>query len=62
MPTGRRVAAWVEGVFIQTDGGFVAIDLHRVEDPRCEHTDLEIAPCDMEAGIRHPQDVGMATP
>jgi hypothetical protein len=56
-PGGRRVAAWVEGVFVYTTRGFVAIDLHRVEDPRWEHTDLEIAPCDMESGIRHPRQV-----
>jgi len=62
MSTGRRVGAWVEGVFVRTDAGFVALDLHSVEDPRWEHTDLEIAPCDMESGIRHPQDVGVATP
>jgi hypothetical protein len=61
MSSGRRVAAWVEGVFVETEGGFVALDLHSVEDPRWEHTDLEIAPCDMEVGIRQAQDVGMVT-
>jgi hypothetical protein len=61
MASGRRTAAWIEGVFVRTENGFVALDLHSVEDPRWEHTDLEIAPCDMESGIREPQDVGMAT-
>ncbi len=45
--TGRRVAAWLEGVFVFSDVGFGAIDLERVEEPRWEHTDLEIAPCDL---------------
>jgi hypothetical protein len=59
--SGRRVAAWVEGVFVETADGFVGLDLHSVEDPRWEHTDLEIAPCDMEVGIREAQDVGVVT-
>lgn len=46
-PTGRRVAAWIEGVFVYSDAGFAAIDLERVEEPRWEHSDLEIAPCDL---------------
>lgn len=46
-PSGRRVAAWVEGVFVYTDVGFTALDLERVEEPRWEHSDLELAPCDL---------------
>lgn len=46
-PTGRRVAAWIEGIFVYSDAGFGAIDLERVEEPRWEHSDLEIAPCDL---------------
>jgi len=61
-PRGQRVAAWVEGVFAKTGNRFVAIDLHRVEDPRWEHSDLEIAHCDVQIGMRQPQDVGMVTP
>ncbi len=61
MASGRRTAAWVEGVFVRTPEGFIALDLTSAEDPRWEHTDLEIAPCDMEEGIREAQDVGMAT-
>ena len=45
--SGQRVAAWLEGVFLYTDVGFGAIDLERVEEPRWEHSDLEIAPCDL---------------
>ncbi|HJL01430.1 MAG TPA: hypothetical protein RMH85_08645 [Polyangiaceae bacterium LLY-WYZ-15_(1-7)] len=50
-PGGRRVAAWVEGVFVYSNAGFKAIDLQRVEAPRWEHADLEIATCDMQAGL-----------
>jgi len=46
-PTGRRVAAWIEGIFVYSDIGFAAVDLERVEEPRWEHSDLEIAPCDL---------------
>ncbi|GAB5540725.1 MAG: hypothetical protein RLO52_06105 [Sandaracinaceae bacterium] len=46
-PTGRRIAAWIEGVWLYTDVGFWALDLERVERPRWEHSDLEIAPCDL---------------
>lgn len=48
-PGGRRIASWVEGTFLFTDAGFGAIDLWRVEEPRWEHADLELAPCDMES-------------
>lgn len=48
---GRRVASWVEGFFLFTDRGFVAIDLDRVESPRWEHSDLEIGACDMQVGL-----------
>jgi hypothetical protein len=46
-PGGRRIAAWLEGLFVFTDAGFGALDLERVEEPRWEHSDLEIAPCDV---------------
>lgn len=45
-PSGRRIASWLEGTFVFTDTGFGALDLERVETPRWEHSDLEIAPCD----------------
>lgn len=44
---GRRIAAWIEGTFVFTDAGFGALDIERVEAPRWEHSDLELAPCDM---------------
>ena len=56
-PGGRRMAAWVEGTFIYTSEGFAALDLTRVEEPRWEHADLELAPCDMQIGIRGPRPV-----
>ncbi|MFW5875646.1 MAG: hypothetical protein ACOCXM_02800 [Myxococcota bacterium] len=56
-PGGSRLAAWVEGSFLYTDAGFGAISLDRVEEPRWEHSDLDLAPCDMEVGIRGPQHV-----
>ena len=49
---GRRVAFWVEGTFLFTDAGFGALDLERVESPRWEHSDLELAPCEMATALR----------
>jgi len=49
---GGRIASWVEGTFVYTNAGFGAIDLMSVEEPRREHSDLELAPCDMQAGTR----------
>ena len=51
-PGGSRVAAWVEGPFVYTRDGFGVVDLRRVEDPRWEHSDLEIATCDVAFGYR----------
>lgn len=51
-PAGRRIALWVDGIFLFTDNGFGALDLERVEDPRWEHSDLEIAPCDMATSLQ----------
>jgi hypothetical protein len=56
-PGGRRLASWVEGIFVYTTDGFVALALNRVESPRWEHADLELAACDMEVGIQHPRHV-----
>ena len=58
---GRRVASWVEGAFVYTREGFRALDLTRVEVPRWEHADLELAACDMEVGILNPRPVVVAT-
>jgi hypothetical protein len=45
-------ASWVEGRFVFTDQGFKVLSLSRVEPPRARHADLELAPCDVERGIR----------
>lgn len=45
--SGQRVAAWIEGIFVYSNVGFRALDLERVEEPRWEHSDLELAPCDL---------------
>lgn len=51
-PSGHRIALWLDGVFVFTDVGFGILDLERIEDPRWEHSDLDILPCDMVVGIR----------
>ncbi|MEM9195588.1 MAG: hypothetical protein AAGF12_40855 [Myxococcota bacterium] len=60
-PGGRPIAAWIEGTFVYTNRGFHAIDLARVETPRWEHADLELATCDMEVGVHSPRDIVEAT-
>ena len=60
-PGGRRVALWVEGTFVLTDRGFGAIGLRRVEDPRWEHSDLELATCDVRVELGTPQDMVVVT-
>lgn len=55
---GGRIASWVEGIFVFTDVGFQAVDLEGVEAPRPDHSDLELAPCDMEVGLTRPRPVG----
>ena len=47
IPGGRRIGLWLDGTFLYTEAGFAALDLERLEDPRWEHSDLDIAPCDM---------------
>ena len=56
-PGGGRVAAWAEGVFLNTDQGLGAVDLSRLEAPRRDHADLELASCDLVAGAWSPQPV-----
>jgi hypothetical protein len=60
-PGRRRVAAWVEGIFVQTVDGYRAIALQRLERPRWEHSDLDLAPCDMGSGRWDPQYIGSVT-
>jgi hypothetical protein len=49
-PGGGAVASWVEGRFVHTDAGFGALVLERVEPPRRDHADLELAVCELRAG------------
>jgi len=50
-PGGGHVATWVEGQFVYSDAGFGAVVVERVETPRRDHSDLEIATCDLRVGI-----------
>lgn len=47
---GGDVAAWVEGEFLLTDIGIGAVWIDRVEGPRRDHADLELAVCDLRVG------------
>lgn len=49
---GTRTATWLEGSFVYTDQGWRGLDVRRVEVPRPRHSDLELAPCDVESGLR----------
>jgi hypothetical protein len=49
---GPRSASWLEGDFVYTAQGWRALSFHRIETPRRHHADLELAPCDVEAGLR----------
>ncbi len=49
-PGGGAIASWVEGRFVNTDAGFGALSLERVEPPRRDHADLELAVCELRAG------------
>jgi hypothetical protein len=49
-PGGERVASWVEGRFVHTESGFVVLGFERVEAPRRDHADLELAVCELRAG------------
>lgn len=44
---GGELAGWVEGVFVLTEQGFVALEIERVETPRRDHSDLELAECEL---------------
>jgi hypothetical protein len=56
-PGGGRVAAWVEGTFLYTDQGFFAVVLQRLETPRRDHADLDLAQCDFRLGLQSPRGV-----
>jgi hypothetical protein len=49
---GPPSASWLEGDFVYTGQGWRVLSLRRVEPPRRHHADLELAPCDVEAGLR----------
>lgn len=49
-PEGRRLAAWVDGLFVLTSRGIWALHLRQIEQPRWEHSDLELAMCDARVG------------
>jgi hypothetical protein len=44
---GGAIASWVEGRFVHTDIGFEALSVERVESPRRDHADLELAECEL---------------
>lgn len=48
-PGGGALAGWVEGQFLHTDAGFGALRFDRVERPRRDHADLELAVCELRA-------------
>ena len=51
---GTRLATWVEGSLVRVQGALRAISSLPIESPRWEHSDLEIAPCDLTVGIHEP--------
>ncbi len=53
-PRGGRLGGWVEGSFVFTSHGFGAIALDRAEALRPAHSDLELASCEMAAGLDEP--------
>lgn len=54
---GGELAGWVEGVFVLTEQGFVALEIQRVEPPRRDHSDLELAECELADHRGAPLDV-----
>jgi len=54
---GGELAGWVEGVFVLTEQGFVALEIERVETPRRDHSDLELAECELADHRGSTQDV-----
>jgi hypothetical protein len=49
---GGPSAAWAEGTFVYTAGGFETLSISSLEPIRPRHADLDLAPCDVERGIR----------
>jgi hypothetical protein len=46
-PGGGAIAGWVDGRFLNTDAGFGALSVERVEAPRRDHADLELQVCEL---------------
>ena len=53
-PRAGRLAGWVEGTFVFTSRGFGAIAIDSIEAPRVNHSDLELASCEMASGLDEP--------
>jgi hypothetical protein len=53
-PRAGRIAGWVEGTFVFTSRGFGAVAIDSVEAPRVNHSDLELASCEMASGLDDP--------
>ncbi len=51
---GDRVAAWIDGTFVLTAEGLVAVEIRQVEAPRWEHSDLELGRCEIAVGSWEP--------
>lgn len=49
--TGRRIASWIDGPFAFDGERFVAVELENLEEPRWEHSDLELGVCDLSEGL-----------
>jgi hypothetical protein len=47
-----RSASWLTGRFVYTEAGWKLLSLSQIEQPRRQHSDLDLAPCDVEAGLR----------
>jgi len=47
-----RSASWLEGRFVYTEAGWKLLSMRQIEQPRRQHSDLDLAPCDVEAGLR----------
>jgi len=56
-PGGGELAGWVEGTFVLTEQGFLALAIERIEPPRRDHSDLELAECELADHQDPPQDV-----
>ena len=49
--SSRRIASWIDGLFAFDGMRLVALELEAIEPPRWEHSDLELARCDVSEGL-----------